>query len=184
MRMFFPSLSTLFLWDINNLDPVRVRVEKILEDYQLINLDNGINSESDFIRNSIVSKKKKERGTFRFTAISVLKLNEYAYHSFGLYVDNSNRIELYRENTAPYNISYRIIHNGIEVYNVDDIMTDFGQFKITIDEFDVIKLHKWNGINWIQQGVSQTYVMGDKMIFASLCGGEISKVSLNNCSIS
>jgi hypothetical protein len=168
-------------WTVNNLDPIMVRIEKNTA-IELINLGGTPNNTSLFIRNSVVSKKYAGTGTFGFTANSIYPMSSI-YHAFGLYVDANNRIEFYRKNSANYKVSFRIVLAGNTVYEVDDVVKDFGKYEIRVTAANAISAFIYNGSSWTQIGESQTAEMGNKYLFASTCGGEVSKLSLSYCYI-
>jgi hypothetical protein len=168
-------------WTINNLDPVKVRIEKYTS-IDLINLGTTANADNLYIRNSVLSKKKAIAGNFGFTVVSIYPMANI-YHAFGLYIDADNRIEFYRKNSGNYKLTFRIISDGSEIYSVDDVTKDFGKYEVRITTNDVISAYFWNGKQWVQIGTNQTADMGEKYIFGAVCGGVISKLSLSYCYI-
>ena len=168
-------------WTVNNSDPSKVRIEENTA-IELINLGTAANIAAQFNRNSVVSKKGSITGRFGFTANSIYPMSDI-YQSFGLYVDDNNRIEFYRKNLGSYNLSFRIISAGVTTYEVDDVAKDFGKYEIVITADNLISAFKWNGSIWVQIGVNQTVALGTKCIFAASCGGFISKLSLSYCYI-
>lgn len=168
-------------WTVSNLDTSKVRIEKNTA-IELINLGTTANADALYLRNSLVSKTKSASGIFGFTACSIYPMANI-YHAFGLYVDANNRIEFYRKNSGSYNLTFRIVSGGTNVYSVDDVAKDFGKYEIKVTADNVISAFIFNGITWTQIGTDQTVEMGEKAIFAASCGGTTSKLSLSYCYI-
>jgi len=167
-------------WTVYNLDPDKVRIHKVIT-IDLITRNGDI--AASFTRNMVISKKGLISGIFGFTMSSVRFKSLDLYHACGLYVDENNRIELYRSFSGNKQMNYRIVTGGSTAYEVADVDNDFGKFEVRVTDANVISLWKWNGSGWIQIGANQTYSLGTKYLFASSLGGNMGKLSISYCYI-
>lgn len=182
------KVETNFLFSVSNLDPNKVLIEKNdYGDYSLTAVHgviNAPNTEANFYRNMIKSVDNATSGTFEFIIGSMYSpLLIVNYVSFGLYIDNNNRIEFYRNTSSPYTINYRIVSGGSTVYSVNDVMREFGKIKIEVSATNVIQAFLFDGEQYNQIGSDYTASMGAKYIFAASCGGQINQLKLSGCSI-
>lgn len=167
-------------WTVNNLDPAKVRIYK---EVTIDLISKGGSDASHFIRNSVVSKKSCVAGVFGFTASSLRYLTTANYHAFGCYIDDNNRIEFFRSGAGNKQLNFRIVAVGSTVYESADVDNDFGKFEIRVTAAHAISAWKYNGINWVQIGATQTVELGEKYLFAASLGGEVSKLSIGYCYI-
>ena len=188
MRGFIASLETAieipiqFNFALTNSDADKVEIVNINGNYSLFNLGGTANPDTNYFQNMILSEDTATVGYFEFVMGAIFGRSR-TYQSCGLYVDNNNRIELYRSAVSPYNMTYRIIVGGSEIYSIDTGIKDFGRFKISVSEANLVSLYLWDGDVFNQIGTSQTASMGSKGIFASTCGGDVSTITLSDCSI-
>lgn len=146
-------------WTITNPNPT---YETLTQNGKTFNhLTSGIATATGFA-NKFESKNSYTTGVFKFS-ISV----PYGFSqtvSAGIYVDNINYAALYF-NATTYKWDFYIRINNAIQFQLNNVSTENGHFKISVNASNEIKLFVWNGKSWVQKGTTTTANIGSAKKF-------------------